>query len=132
LFFGTTLKKPPGKNIVYRNKDSKDAPDARSQKILLERRSQVAGGEKYCWSGRKAEPGFGAEGSQLEISPVEKQEKTLLIREGDIVYACTNKNDSVTIRTKNGRFVSRLTLKELEQRLPSRPSSAPIVATRLT
>ncbi|MBC7334864.1 MAG: response regulator transcription factor, partial [Clostridia bacterium] len=52
--------------------------------------------------------------------PVEKQGKTLLIREEDIIYAYT-KSDSVFIRTPDERYSSRFTLKELEERLQEPP-----------
>ena len=57
---------------------------------------------------------------RLDRLPVEKQGKTLLIREDDIIYAFT-KNDSVFIRTQDERYSSRFTLKELEERLPEPP-----------
>lgn len=52
--------------------------------------------------------------------PVEKQGRTILIREEDIIYAFT-KNDSVFIRAQDERYSSRFTLKELEERLPDPP-----------
>ncbi|MBS4024700.1 MAG: response regulator transcription factor [Clostridia bacterium] len=52
----------------------------------------------------------------FKIIPIEKQGKTLLIDESEIVFAFTE-NDYVYIKTRGEKLLTRFTLKELENRL---------------
>lgn len=58
------------------------------------------------------------DGQQIKIDriPAEKQGKTILINESDIIYAFTEQ-DYVYIKTVNDKLFTRYTLKELEARL---------------
>lgn len=58
------------------------------------------------------------EAGKLDRLPVEKDGKTLLIPETEIIYAFTQ-DDSVFLKTTNQLFVSKFTLKELNNRLNS-------------
>ncbi len=57
-------------------------------------------------------------GVKLDRLPVEKDGKTLLIPETEIIYAYTQ-DDSVFLKTTKDLYVSKYTLKELESRLNS-------------
>lgn len=57
-----------------------------------------------------------SENTKIDRIPVEKQGKTLLVAEEEIIYAYTQ-NDNVYIKTFNDNLVSRFTLKDLETRL---------------
>jgi len=48
--------------------------------------------------------------------PVESEGKTILLDQNDLIYACTQ-GDNVYIKTANGQYLTRFTLKELEARL---------------
>lgn len=52
----------------------------------------------------------------ISMIPVEKQGKTLLLDESEVVYAFTEK-DYVYIKTKNDKLLIKFSLKELERRL---------------
>ncbi|QGG49352.1 LytR/AlgR family response regulator transcription factor [Heliorestis convoluta] len=52
----------------------------------------------------------------LGIIPVEKNGKTILLNQSEIVYAFTDK-DAVYIKTAGEQFITKYTLKELETRL---------------
>src|SRR5690606_24010051 len=58
--------------------------------------------------------------NQIKIDrvPAEKQGKTVLVNEADIICAFTEK-DYVYIKTYNDKLITRFTLKELEARLNS-------------
>ncbi|MHB1127398.1 MAG: LytR/AlgR family response regulator transcription factor [Bacillota bacterium] len=56
------------------------------------------------------------ETSKIDRIPVEKQGKTLLISEDEIIFAYTQ-DDNVYIKNYQDRLVTRFTLKELESRL---------------
>ncbi|MHB1418731.1 MAG: LytR/AlgR family response regulator transcription factor [Bacillota bacterium] len=64
---------------------------------------------------KKKKPGSG-ETSKIDRIPVEKQGKTLLISEDEIIFAYTQ-DDNVYIKNYQDRLVTRFTLKELELRL---------------
>ncbi|WP_366922931.1 response regulator [Metallumcola ferriviriculae] len=66
----------------------------------------------------KAVHGSGEEHTKLDRLPVEKDGKTLLIPETEIIYAYTQ-DDSVFLKTTKDLYVSKYTLKELESRLNS-------------
>lgn len=53
---------------------------------------------------------------RIDRLPAEKNGKTILVNEGDIVYIFTE-GDAVYIKTFADRFLARFTLKELEARL---------------
>lgn len=53
---------------------------------------------------------------KIQRIPVEKQGKTLLVSEKDIVYAYTD-SEYVCIKTESSNLVTRFTLKDLENRL---------------
>ena len=57
-------------------------------------------------------------GIKIDRVPAEKQGKTILINEADIICAFTEK-DYVYVKTFNDKMITRFTLKELEARLNS-------------
>lgn len=57
-----------------------------------------------------------AEKGHLNRLPVEKDSKTILLDQNDLIYACTQ-GDNVYIKTSSDQYVTRYTLKDLEARL---------------
>jgi len=56
---------------------------------------------------------------RLNRLPVEKDGKTILLDQNDLIYACTQ-GDNVYLKTLNEQYLTRFTLKELESRLDPR------------
>ncbi|OIQ60031.1 sensory transduction protein LytR [Moorella thermoacetica] len=56
---------------------------------------------------------------RLNRLPVEKEGKTILLDQDDLIYACTQ-GDNVYLKTSTGQYLTRFTLKELESRLDPR------------
>lgn len=59
------------------------------------------------------------EKGHLNRLPVEREGKTILLDQNDIIYACTQK-DSIYLKTPGEQYRTRFTLKELETRLDNR------------
>lgn len=66
----------------------------------------------------EAGPGSDSKG-RLNRLPVEKDGKTILLDQNDLIYACTQ-GDNVYLKTLNEQYLTRFTLKELENRLDPR------------
>lgn len=56
---------------------------------------------------------------RLNRLPVEKEGKTILLDQDDLIYACTQ-GDNVYLKTSTDQYLTRFTLKELEGRLDPR------------
>ncbi|OIQ10823.1 LytR/AlgR family response regulator transcription factor [Neomoorella thermoacetica] len=77
---------------------------------LVEQRQQPA-----VPAGEAARGGKG----RLNRLPVEKEGKTILLDQDDLIYACTQ-GDNVYLKTSTDQYLTRFTLKELESRLDPR------------
>ncbi|APC09412.1 LytR/AlgR family response regulator transcription factor [Neomoorella thermoacetica] len=77
---------------------------------LVEQRQQSA-----VPAGEAARGGKG----RLNRLPVEKEGKTILLDQDDLIYACTQ-GDNVYLKTSTDQYLTRFTLKELESRLDPR------------
>ncbi|BCV22729.1 LytR/AlgR family response regulator transcription factor [Moorella sp. Hama-1] len=68
-----------------------------------------------------AEAGHSNNGNRGRLNrlPVEKDGKTILLDQNDLIYACTQ-GDSVYLKTSGDQYLTRFTLKELESRLDPR------------
>ncbi|WP_338818275.1 Transcriptional regulatory protein YpdB [Moorella thermoacetica] len=77
---------------------------------LVEQRQQPA-----VPAGEAAHGGKG----RLNRLPVEKEGKTILLDQDDLIYACTQ-GDNVYLKTSTDQYLTRFTLKELESRLDPR------------
>ncbi|GEA14098.1 Sensory transduction protein LytR [Moorella humiferrea] len=64
-------------------------------------------------------PAAGDGKGRLNRLPVEKDGKTILLDQNDLIYACTQ-GDNVYLKTVNEQYLTRFTLKELENRLDPR------------
>lgn len=59
------------------------------------------------------------EKGRLNRLPVEKEGKTILLDQNDLIYACTQ-GDNIYLKTSGEQYRTRFTLKELETRLDPR------------
>ncbi len=76
---------------------------AHAEQMVVVQESAVMGGQK-------------PQHIKIDRIPAEKQGKTILVNESDIIYAFTEQ-DYVYIKTFNDKLFTRFTLKELESRL---------------
>jgi len=100
------------------------------QKVLRKMENRSAGGSQETLSVREERSAREDQGEaqdskkkkqesiRIDRIPAEKQGKTILINESDIIFAFTEQ-DYVYIKTDDDKLITRFTLKELEARLDS-------------
>lgn len=80
---------------------------------LAAQKPKLVANEEKAKAEVKAEP---AAAARLDLIPVDRKGKTILIEEKDIIFAFTD-NDYVYVKTATEKYLTRYTLKELEARL---------------